>query len=231
MAQWLSSLCRAKIPVYLGCISILLSGPSISGELLELAVREKEGEYSLRIVVVMNAPADYVYQVITDYRNAYRINPAITSVKILPAERDDVTRVVSRSTHYVGMFAFEIEWAGDVVERRRQRIDMTTVPKYSSFESGFSLWEISPQGDQTWVLHESTLKPKFFVPPLIGTYLVKKHMNNEALTTFHHIECHARSKLERDMQADPKPLKVVMKKEKDRVDARRYEAGQIPVKR
>jgi hypothetical protein len=205
---------------------VLFSALSASGELLQLSVTEAGDEYRLRVVAVLDAPEDYVYQVITDYRHAYRINPAITSIEILSAERDGVTRVKNRSAHRLGFFTFEIEWAGDIAEAGEGRVEITTIPELSSFESGSALWEIRPEGDRTWVLHESTLKPKFYILPVIGDYLVKKHMEDETLDTFHRIECNARILLERDMQDDLAGLKVILNENRDCVESHVYEASQ-----
>lgn len=167
-------------------------------------------EYRLRVVAVLDAPEDYVYQVITDYRHAYRINPAITSIEMLSTERDGVIRVRNRSEHRVGLFSFEIEWVGDIVETGQGRVEITTVPDLSSFESGSALWEIRPDGDRTRVLYESTLKPKFYILPVIGDYLVKKHVEDETRDTFHRIERHARALLEREMPESLDDLRVVL---------------------
>jgi hypothetical protein len=62
----------------------LFTSMSTAAEFEELSVAEANGEYRLRIVALLNAPADYVHNVITDYKHAYRINPSIIEVKILP---------------------------------------------------------------------------------------------------------------------------------------------------
>lgn len=191
---------------------ILFGSASQSGQLLELSVTESDDEYKVRIVAVLAAPEHYVYQVITDYAHAYRINPAITSVEILSADRDGVTRVKHRSEHRVGLFSFEVDWVGDIAEVKQGQLNITTVPEISSFESGFAFWEIRPKGDRTWVLHESSLKPKFPIVPIIGDYLMKKHMEQEALGTFNRIECNAQIMLERDMEEPPEHVKALLKK-------------------
>ena len=56
----------------------------LAADLKELSVTETGGEFSLKVVSVLDAPSDYVYDVITDYKNAYRINPAVIEVQILP---------------------------------------------------------------------------------------------------------------------------------------------------
>ena len=199
-------------------ILFLFSSICTAGVLEELSVTESGGVYRLRIVSVFEAPADYVYDVITDYEHAYRINPSITEIEILPSDRNDVIRVRNRSEHWVGPFRFEIDWVGDFVETRHGHIRVKTIPEFSSFESGSAIWEIRPQGEHTWVLHEASLKPKFFVPPIIGPYIMKKHIADESVTTFNRIECHAMIILEMDMENEPELLNTLLKEGKDCMD-------------
>jgi hypothetical protein len=193
----------------------LFSAAVLSGEVLNLSVTQAGKEYTLRIVALLDAPQDYVYQVITDYRHAYRINPAITSVEILPADREGVTRVKNHSEHRVGLFSFEVEWMGDIVEAEGGRLEITTIPERSSFESGSAVWEILPQGDRTWVLHESTLDPKSYIVPILGDWFIKRHMKRETLAIFGRIECHAQAMLERDIREDPQRMRVALNENKE----------------
>jgi uncharacterized membrane protein len=193
----------------------LFSSISAAGEIEELSATEAGGEYRLRIVSVLDAPADYVYNVITDYKHVYRISPTITEVEILSSDSDEVVRVRHRSEHWVGPFRFKIEWMGDIVETTKyRRIKVTTIPEFSSFESGSAIWEIRPQGERTWVLHESSLKPKFFIPPIIGVYIMKKHMLDESTAIFNRIECNAMIAFEMDMEHEIEQLKILLKKGK-----------------
>lgn len=193
----------------------LLSSTSTSGELEELSVSETDGEYRLRIVSVLDAPADYVYKIITDYKHAYRINPSISEVEILPTDRDEVVRVRNLSEHWVGPFCFRIDWVGDIQETTEGDIKIITVPELSSFQSGAALWEIRPRGERTWLLHESRLKPDFFIPPLIGEEIMKNKMETDALATVTRIECHAMIMFERDMENETEQLKTLSKEGRD----------------
>ena len=181
----------------------------------EFSVTKVDGVYSLRVVSVIDAPADYVYDVITDYKHAYRINPTITEVDILPSDRDDVVRVLNTSEHWVGPLCLKIDWVGDIVEPRNGYLEVNTIPEFSSFESGSAIWELLPQGERTWVLHESSLKPNFFIPPFIGDHIMKKQMKNETLTTFKRIECYAKVMFELDMENEPELINNVLEEGKD----------------
>ena len=75
--EWFPALSTSVIKICCLVTLILCSPISPADEPEELSVTAADGEYSLQVTVVLNAPVDYVYKVITDYKNAYRINPAI----------------------------------------------------------------------------------------------------------------------------------------------------------
>ena len=197
----------------------LVTSISSADELVELSVIKTDGAYSLRIVSVLDAPLDYVYDVITDYKHAYRINPTITEVEILPSERDGVVRVRNLSEHWIGPFCFKIDWVGDIVEPRDGYLKVKTIPELSSFESGSATWELRSQGERTWVLHESSLKPDFFMPPVIGDRIMKKQMKEDTIDTFNRIECYAKVMFDLDMENEPDHMNNVLKEGKDCINS------------
>ena len=197
----------------------LFTSISSADELVELSVINSDGAYSLRVISVLDAPVDYVYDVITDYKHAYRINPTITEVEILPSDRDEVVRVRNLSEHWVGPFCFKIDWAGDIVEPRDGYLKVNTIPELSSFKSGSAIWELRAQGERTWVLHESRLKPDFFMPPVIGDRIMKKQMKEDTLDTFTRIECYAKVMFDLDMENEPDRMNNVLKEGKDCVNS------------
>ena len=197
----------------------LFTSISSADELVELSVINSDGAYSLRVISVLDAPVDYVYDVITDYKHAYRINPTITEVEILPSDRDEVVRVRNLSEHWVGPFCFKIDWVGDIVEPRDGYLKVNTIPELSSFKSGSAVWELRAQGERTWVLHESILKPDFFMPPVIGDHIMRKQMKEDTLDTFTRIECYAKVMFDLDMENEPDRMNNVLKEGKDCVNS------------
>ena len=181
----------------------------------ELSVTAVDGEYSLQVAVVLNAPVEYVYKVITDYKNAYRINPVITNVVILPSGRDQVVRVRNLSEQCVGPFCFNIAWAGDITETRDGGLEVETLPGLSNFVSGSARWRIRPQGERTSVLYESKLKPAFFIPPVIGDSILKYHIKNDNLATFKRIECQTMIMLAVKMAHQPDDFEQLPKEGKE----------------
>ena len=197
----------------------LFTSVSSADELVELSVKKTDGAYSLRVVSVLDAPVDYVYDVITDYKHAYRINPTITEVEILTSDHAEVVRVRNLSEHWVGPFCFKIDWVGDIVEPRDGYLKVNTIPELSSFKSGSAVWELRAQGERTWVLHESILKPDFFMPPVIGDHIMRKQMKEDTLDTFTRIECYAKVMFDLDMENEPERMNNVLKEGKDCINS------------
>mgnify|MGYP001813051254 CR=1 FL=1 len=214
---------KAVVRIYARLALLLISAVSTAGEIQELSVSATHGEYNVRLVAILDAPEQHVYDVITDYANAYRINPGITSVDILPSGKDGVVRVQHRSNHRLGPFSLEVDWAGDIVETGDGHIHITTVPEFSSFHSGFARWEIQAQGNRTHVLHESSLRPAFDIFPIIGTYIVKKHIKEETLTTFSRIERYAQITLARESGGRPEQLEALLQQLEGSIDSLVYE--------
>ena len=217
---------RAHLPAlpgnkryFIGLLALFFTNmPSTAGELEQLSVTVENGDFGIHIVMVMDAPADYVYRVITDYTHAYRINTCLTESEILSAPDEDTVRVYNHSVHCIWLFCFDIDWIGDIVELQEGYLKVETLPEHSNFKEGMAVWDIRPQGERTRVLHNSSFKPDFFIPPIIGEHIIKQHMREETLDTFKRIECHARILLERDMQNDSDNLKKLVTDGRDCVN-------------
>ena len=204
-------LCLSVIKIC--CLAILAtsSPTSTADDIEELSVTDTGGEYSLRITVVLNAPVEYVYKVITDYTHVYRINPTITNVEILPSGYRGVVRVQNLTKQCVGPFCFDIVWTGDIVETGDRDLEITTIPELSDFVSGSANWHIRPQGALTRVIYESRLRPSFFIPPVIGGIIIRKHIKDDTLDTFRRIESQAKIMLDLDKRQQVDDLKMLSK--------------------
>lgn len=172
---------------------VFFSNMSIAGQLEAISITERGGQYEARIVALFDAPAEYVYGVITDYKHIYRINPSIVESELLPAQEDGVIRVRNRIEHCIAIFCIEVEMVEDVVEVGDGHLVAMTVPELSNFESGTAMWHVRPFGEgRARVQYLASIKPDFFIPPVIGSLIIKSKLREEITTSFSRIECHAR---------------------------------------
>ena len=168
-----------------------------AGEVLDLAIRDSQGIYQVALEMILDAPFNDVHSVITDYVHIYRIDTSIVESEILDAPDPSVTRVKTVINDCVLSFCRDILRVEDVREVGDHDIYAVIVSQLSNVRSGATHWQLYPIGDKTRINYDMTLEPGFFVPPLVGNYLVEKKIKEETLSCFNNIERIARLHRER----------------------------------
>lgn len=171
------------------CLQIQLA---LTADLAELQVNETKGIYSINLVMQMQAPVHYVHDVLTDYKHIYRLDPAIIDSEILLSPDDGVVRVRTQISDCIAFFCMRIDRVEDVREMENGGLQATIVPTLSNFKFGHSKWKIVGQEDRTEVIYQAQFEPDFFIPPLIGSYFIKKKLRKSVMTSMARIECIAR---------------------------------------
>ena len=183
------------LPVFI--VLCTLMWPLGAVNLTELQINEVEGVYHIRMASMVHAPAQYVRDVLTDYVHIYRLNPAITESGIL-GFKDNETRVRTRMKGCISFFCRSVERVEDVQELPSGELLAIMVPELSDFRSGSALWVIKAAGERSQVTYQAKVEPDFFIPPIIGSYFVRKNLRKELLTSIGRIECNARINAYRD---------------------------------
>ena len=144
---------------------------------------EKDGR-SYRIHMAFDVPASIgqVKSVLTDYAHPSRLTPAVTAREVL-GKQDGVVRVRTDFRDCVVFFCKSMKLVHDVtVSANAVRADV--VPGGSDFRDGFLLWSIRDTGSGgSHVVFEAVMEPDFFVPPLVGGFLVSNALRKQAITT------------------------------------------------
>ncbi|MEA2094945.1 MAG: hypothetical protein U9P11_10325 [Pseudomonadota bacterium] len=168
-----------------GCLTSTLLA---AGELVELDLSHERGVFHLRLEMILEAPHKDVHNVVTDYAHIYRLNPSIVESAVMEMLDDSVVRIKTLINDCILIFCRDILRVEDVRELGTGDIFAVIVPRLSNVKSGAALWQIQPLGSHTRINYYLTLEPGFFIPPAIGTYLVKKKLQQEVLISFSNIE-------------------------------------------
>lgn len=201
-----SAACSRQVAVAWTCLLLCLLIPLVrAANLAELQLSEAEGIYRIRLVMQMQVPAQYVRHVLTDYTHIYRLDPAIVDSGILPAPDAGVVRVMTRIHDCIAFFCMNIDRVEDVRELEDGGLQATTVPDLSNFRSGYAEWNIMALGEGTQVSYQAQMEPDFFIPPVIGSYFVKRKLRQQMLASLERVECIARIQagLERNPGSGP----------------------------
>lgn len=168
---------------------VVVPGAAWAGTVEDVVARHERGVYLVDLDMLIDAGADEVQSIVNDYDRLDRLSSAIVESARLPASESDANRrrVVYRSCFVVYCIR------ATMIEAIRFPVplQMHTIvePEGSDFRSGHSEWEIVPvsEGRSRIVMHVA-LEPAFWVPPVIGPWIIKRKMQSAAQETGTRIE-------------------------------------------
>ena len=181
----------ALLLVLLMCVGH--AGSVAAAQLIRLDVDHSEGTYTIRLEMELDVSADRVQQVLTNYRQLHHLSPSIVESRRLPSPHDGYARVFTRMDICVLFICRELIRVEDIYQTASGDLVAVIVPEQSDFKAGTALWRITRRGQHTLLVYEASMQPGFFIPPMFGSYLVKKKMEHELLTSINRIECCASS--------------------------------------
>lgn len=159
----------------------LLAAPLLSraGGVLDSSVSYDAGVYSLSIEARIDAPAAMVYRLITDYDHLQDINPAIRESRILRADSPEKYRIRVVTRVCVLFYCRDVTQSQDMVQSPGYLLEANILPEISDFRRGRAQWRLTAEGDSTLMQFRAELVPDFFMPPLIGPWLIRREMANQ----------------------------------------------------
>ena len=179
-----------------------IGSTQLSADVARFDVTEDDGIYSIKASVLINAPAEYVRNVLTDFVHIYRLNPSIVESEVLTSPDARTSRVRTKVLGCVAAYCEEFERVELVTVLPSGDIVAEVIPEASQFKTGVTLWKIRSSGDNTQLVYEANIEPDFFIPPIIGTALVKDRLREEISTSFTRLEQIASIQFERDWNPD-----------------------------
>lgn len=164
----------------LAALSLSAAPPPARGD---VRIESRDRAYVIRMSFDVEANADQVRSVLTDYRNPGRLSSAVRGREII-SQQGGVTRVSTELRGCAVFFCKTMKLVQDVSESD-DSVRADVVPDGGDFRSGYLLWSIAGKDSgHAHVDFEAVMEPGFFVPPLIGDFLIRsalqKHVSEIA---------------------------------------------------
>ncbi|HFD80658.1 MAG TPA: hypothetical protein ENK05_09755 [Gammaproteobacteria bacterium] len=153
-----------------------------------VAVDYRDGAYTLELDAVVEVPEARARALLTDYANLGRINPSIEESEILEDNDGEGLRVRTVTRVCVWFYCKRVTQVQDVSVGWDRSVTATLIPELSDFSFGWARLHLWQQPNGTRVLIRSELAPDFWIPPLIGHWLIKRKLRSEALETIGRME-------------------------------------------
>ncbi len=174
-------------------VLLLVFTGALAGEVLQSAVEYDGDVYDLSVVAFIDAPPDQVLNALTNYQQLSQVNPDIIESEILLVYSPTRHRVRSLLKVCILIFCKHIRQVQDVTQVNDRVIEAVILPENSDFEYGIARWELVAQGDATRMHFDAQFRPAFWIPPLIGSWLVKRKLVQEITVSTFMIEASART--------------------------------------
>jgi len=170
------------------CFGLLLLPCLVQAGTIQDSSVSREGNiYSLSVTARIKAPPARVYRSITDFSNLAAINPSIEESTVLESQGNR-HRVHTVIRVCILVFCKRVQQVQDVTLVDSGTLEAVMVPGAGDFRGGDARWKITAEGAATELQFSETFEPDFWVPPVIGTWLIERELVREVAETAVYIE-------------------------------------------
>jgi len=149
---------------------------AVAADLDSVVVDYDAGRYSLDADAYMAAPRESVFSVLTDYDRFGRISSAYKEYRFLDPAPDGTPMIYTRMEGCVLIFCKSLARTEYLYLTEPAHIRSVTVPEQSDFNHSISDWQLTPEGSGTRISYHLEMEPKFWVPPIIGPWILQRRL-------------------------------------------------------
>lgn len=182
----------------LAVVGICASAEVLPATIRTIEVTHDHGVYRLVSDAYIDAPREAIFDVLTDYERFGRISSAYTDYGLMEPAADGVPIVYTTMEGCVLFFCVSMRRVERMETKAPGFIRTDTLPERSDFKSSVSEWTLTPEAGGTKMTYRLMMEPDFWIPPLIGPWLLKQRLERGGTGAVNRIE-----RLAREVAARP----------------------------
>ncbi|HNP62433.1 MAG TPA: hypothetical protein PKH39_00780 [Woeseiaceae bacterium] len=159
-----------------------------SAEILSIQVDSDEGVYTMTSEVWFEVPVAQIYKVYRYWDYAPDFSSAIVEARDMEPDGSGRPQFYIRNKGCVLFFCKSFERQGYIESLPMSEVRAFANPDTSDFIFSNESWRFLPRDGGTIVTYDLVMKPKFWVPPGIGPYLIKRKLKNNGGDAVNRIE-------------------------------------------
>lgn len=173
--------------------ALLVAGEARAVEVDTLDVSRNGDRYRVAMQVRLDTSADRAFAVFSDYNNLPRLNPAVKEIRYENDSPAGADRLYARLRLCFSFFCRSLQQTQDMYREpgpNGGRLSAVVLPERSDLHYGSAVWTIDrcASNAQTCLSFVAELEPKFWIPPVIGPWVMERKLREEALQTSQGIE-------------------------------------------
>ena len=177
---------RRCLALALALVVAGLPAPAWAARILSVHASRHGSHFAIAVRMALDAPPWAVFAALQDYAAMPRYNPDLRRVRIVPTAQPHRVRLFATVHACVWIFCKTLHQQQIMTatpDARGGVLRAALVPHGGDFRSGRARWTVRPCRDgpaPTCLDMQLELQPAFWVPPLIGAWIIRHKMYQEA---------------------------------------------------
>lgn len=168
--------------------AVLLAGTATAAELRDIKVEHSSGQYTVNSVVWFDASVEQVFEVFRQWDLSTKFSSAIVESRDVAADELGRPQYYVRNEGCLLFFCKSFVRQGYVELEVNETLRAIANPDTSDFSLSNETWTFVAEEGGTVVAYHLQMEPKFWVPPGIGPYLIKRKFRNNGGDAIDRIE-------------------------------------------
>ncbi len=165
-----------------------LPNAAYAAEMRSLSVDYANHLYTMQSEVWFDAPVEQVYSVFRRWDLSTQFSSAIVESRDMEADAQGRPQYYIRNKGCVLFFCLTAERQGHVESKPNEILRAYANPETSDFLLSNETWTFAEENGGTVVVYKLLMRPKFWVPPGIGPYFIKRKLKNSGGDAIDRIE-------------------------------------------
>lgn len=167
---------------------LLLAHSVGSADLRTVEVEREEDRYSLKSEAWFAASPQDLYRVLTDYDLFEQFSSAYVETRNAGRDEQGRPRFFTRVEGCVLLFCRSFVRNGYLLLKPHSEIVAIADPGDSDFRYSKERWRLQREGSGTLLIYDFEMEPGFWVPPVIGPYVIQRSLRSGGTDAIDRIE-------------------------------------------
>lgn len=178
-----------KFPAFLIGVAFILQSLALqAAELLDVQVDLRNERYRLYSEVQFDVSRQALYDLLIDYEKFEKFTSAIVESQNKEPDEKGRPGFYARMEGCVLLFCKSFIRNGYLLLTPITEIVAITDPEESDFKYSRERWQLIPTDEGTLMIYDFEMEPAFWVPPVIGPYMIQKTLRRGAHRAVDRIE-------------------------------------------
>ena len=157
-----------------GTAGLVCVASLFAAELRNIEVERHDGIYRLRSSAWFGADEEALFEVLTNYELFRYFTSAITESRNLEPDDKGRPRYFTRMEGCVLLWCKSFVRVGHLEVKPTSEVIAIANPDESDFKHSYERWELLADASGTLMIYEFEMVPDFWVPPVIGPFMIQR---------------------------------------------------------